>query len=1013
MPPHSSLQWWPPTRVTLVGAAAVGCLPAPGPGHPPPDVALRLPGPCLREKDFLNHRVTGVQALYLARVASCVKGAVWEPRPHGHRHARAPALLVPGPPPYEHLRLVVSLEADAFPLAKLAPARANLKAAAAGAEAPSPVYNASLLADMHMEQVAVRTRAAASAVPALPAACALLCAWAARRQLLTSPDGCAGGSLLRAVALQAHAQGALLGAMSPHQAFRAVLRSLGKGLLTKSTAAAPPAWRAAFPVVLLSPDGACNYAAHMSAGAAHELEAEAGATALSLDAGGRPASDAALLLSSPQVSRYDLHICIHVAPQEQQVLTDGDPEAALAKEVHRILATALGDRAKRIRVVPRPHGSSPEEPVLGLVVLHPDPAVAWRVVDAGPPAEEAAACKAFRAFWGPKAELRRFADGAITEAVVWDAVPAAARHTIPGEAACWALRRHVPRLTAVAATPGCLDASLPAGPTGSALMAAMDRLAQRLRALAALPLRVASVQPVSPAFRGCDMAPPQAHPLCGGPRSEDGHVAAVVDALHIMVQLEGSGVWPDDPQAAEQTRTAFALAIASELGSAFGMASSASTGGEVDILFEGFAFRLHVTTEADARRHVAAPGVAPTHPVHVSVCARHAAAMAGLCGTHASLAGAVRLANRWLGCQLLGAHFTHQAVELLVACGYVHPVGGAPPASREAGFLAFLQLMGTHPWASASPLAVDVTACQWSAAQRDQAGVQAVKGDGGGGGSPLVLPTPLDASGRLWTQQQRPCGDALARTAQVARVCARRLASGLALGGGPDGGAALVTAVMRPSLGGYDAVLTLRHGALPHPDRVLFPHTAAEAHQTGSLLWPLHGQAASAGPPVRVDRLPAALAKPGAEDAARAALLVGFDPVTTLLAALRSRLGGIALVWGDPAGGSDVIAVAVRPGVRTATGPLKLSRAVCMQPGGAAGAGVEVNSHELAAECSALGAGMVVAVTRGMQEPAGEPAGGQAAAPAPGKRRRGLCGTPGLAAPEAPERRQKQRRAGK
>ena len=988
--------------MTLVGAAAVGCLPAPGAGHSPPDVALRLPASCLREKDFLSHRVTAVQTLYLARVAASVKGAVWEtPR---FRHGRAPALLVPGPAPYEHLRLVVSLEADAFPLAKLAPSRANLKTGESAA--PSPLYNASLVADMHMEQWAATMRAAASAVPALPAACALLCAWASRRQLLHSPDGCAGGFLLRALALKAHSQGALLSAMSPHQAFRAVLRSLGKGLLTAATAAAPQHWRTAFPVVLLSQDGACNYAAHMSASAAAELEAEAGATALSLDAGGRPAADAALLLSSPQVSSYDLHISIHVAAREQVVAGGGDdPEVALAANVHRILATALGDRAKRIRVVPRPHGAGAEEPLLGLVVLHSDPAVAWRVVDAGPPAEETAKCKAFRAFWGPMAELRRFADGAISEAVVWDAMPSAARHTIPGQAALWALRRHVSSATAVTASAGCLDPSLPPGPTGSALMAAMDRLAQRLRALAALPLRVASVQPVSPAFRGCAVAAPQAHPLCGGPRPEDGHVAAVVDALEIMVQLEGSGVWPDDPAAAEQTRTAFALAIASELGSAFGMASSASSSGEVDILFEGFAFQLLVTTEADARRQLApSPGA-----VHVSVQARHAAAVAGLCGTHGSLAGAVRLAKRWLGCQLLGSHFADQAVELLVACGYVHPLTGSTPSSRETGFLAFLQLMASHPWGSAAPLAIDITASQWTAAQRDAAGAQAAKGDSGGF-SPLVLPTPLDTTGRLWTQQQLPCMDALARTAQVARVCARRLAAGLALGGGPDGGAALVTAVMRPSLGGYDAVLTLRHGSLPHPDRVLFPHTAGKAQEAGQVLWPLTGQAQSGGPPVRVDRLPAALAKPGAEDAGRAALLVGFDPVAMLLASLRSRLSGIALVWGDPSGGSDVIGVAVRPGVRTATGPLKLSRAVCMQPGG--DGGVELNAHELGAECGALGAGMVAAVTRGMQEPVQkEPAGEHVA----GKRRRGAGDKPvqSRSAPDGTERRQKQRRAGK
>ena len=42
-----------------------------------------------------------------------------------------------------------------------------------------------------------------------------------------------------------------------------------------------------------------------------------------------------------------------------------------------------------------------------------------RIVDRGPPADAAAAAAEFRRFWGDRAELRRFKDGAIVEAVVW------------------------------------------------------------------------------------------------------------------------------------------------------------------------------------------------------------------------------------------------------------------------------------------------------------------------------------------------------------------------------------------------------------------------------------------------------------------------------------------------------------------------------------------------------------------------------------------------------------------
>ena len=52
-----------------------------------------------------------------------------------------------------------------------------------------------------------------------------------------------------------------------------------------------------------------------------------------------------------------------------------------------------------------------------------DPDHANRIVDKGPPADHAAEAAAFRAFWGEKAELRRFQDGSILEAAgawLWD-----------------------------------------------------------------------------------------------------------------------------------------------------------------------------------------------------------------------------------------------------------------------------------------------------------------------------------------------------------------------------------------------------------------------------------------------------------------------------------------------------------------------------------------------------------------------------------------------------------------
>ena len=53
------------------------------------------------------------------------------------------------------------------------------------------------------------------------------------------------------------------------------------------------------------------------------------------------------------------------------------------------------------------------------VALHTNPDTVARLVDHGPSADEQDEAAKFRNFWGEKAELRRFKDGSISEALVW------------------------------------------------------------------------------------------------------------------------------------------------------------------------------------------------------------------------------------------------------------------------------------------------------------------------------------------------------------------------------------------------------------------------------------------------------------------------------------------------------------------------------------------------------------------------------------------------------------------
>ncbi|KAG5179918.1 Nrap protein-domain-containing protein [Tribonema minus] len=217
-----------------------------------------------------------------------------------------------------------------------------------------------------------------------------------------------------------------------------------------------------------------------------------------------------------------------------------------------------------------------EELVVGLLL---NAESAARAVDCGPSAEDAATAAAFRAFWGTRAELRRFKDGAIVEAVVWGGGGGAGARpredAVVEEVVRHALARHEPercggggggsgssgvrfaghadvhRLIAAsgysdsgggsaengdgssgsggsgAVTLASVGAALPAAAAADPddaltrlAVAAYDALAVKLRALEGLPLRVDAVAAAAPALRFTAALPPLPHALAAGAGEE-------------------------------------------------------------------------------------------------------------------------------------------------------------------------------------------------------------------------------------------------------------------------------------------------------------------------------------------------------------------------------------------------------------------------------------------------------------------------------------------------------------
>ncbi|KAG2496823.1 hypothetical protein HYH03_005229 [Edaphochlamys debaryana] len=847
------------------------------------------------------------------------------------------------------------------------------EAKAAEALLPTPHYNAGIMEDMLLTAHATRLKAAFASAPRLLDGLLLLKVWARRHGLMPSPAaeagagaagpaaaaaaanaassaaanaGCLDGCVLSMLVLLLAERNRSAQSMSALQVFRSALglladapawakglalgRQEAAGLGLPANATPPPlsAFKAHHQVVFVDFTGWANVAAHMTRGSLSYAQMLARRTIEILDRPADPdeAFASALLTSAAPGAAFDYQWRV-VLPQTGTGSWPWKEGAAVGAEgrwcrdrplwreqeaeIERLVRQALTDRAKVVRVVPRPLavGCEPDALEHGLLPLSAsaaagvwvgavlDPLLACRLVDIGPAADDAAAASRFRNFWGDRAELRRWADGKITETAVWDnTVGPWERHLIPDRILSHLASRHMPAGTAVASASGCLDWALTARnrPPGSdlsssrAVEAAAEKLGKQLRALEGLALKVIAVQPLSSVARGTAPLPPVPHPLAGGGGAAGLKAAAAgggggglprcLDPLEVLVTLESSGRWPDDPMAFKKMKAALGLQLGSSLAASYGHYVSASEEA-VDVLVDGFAFRLVLYSGRDeamltARSNSTAAGTGATAsnpaglPPPPSVASAsvgsgvlspeesplmltwHHGLVSYVAGANASYGPAARLAGRWLAAHMMSYHVGPQTVELLMAAAYGGAGGPAspPPGSRLTGFLRFLQLLATWPW-HLRPLVVD-PARELKEPDRRALRKRFEERRAAGEAPPMYICTPRDRESRHWTSKG-PSTAALQRLTLLAARSAALLelllqppaadpaaaddaasnsaAAAAAASAAPSGLPAEWAAVFATPATDFDAFVLLRKEALPHADLALVPPSSASA----------------------------------------------------------------------------------------------------------------------------------------------------------------------------------------
>ncbi|CAA7387761.1 unnamed protein product [Spirodela intermedia] len=903
------------------------------------DLLVRMPRKCFLEKDYMNHRYHARRCLYLHVVkehlksSPAVRRASWSTL---QNEARKPVLLVF--PALELIELpgffirIIPCATSVFNVSRLSLTRNNVRAVnEGGITRATPRYNSSILEDMFLEDNAEFIRKTFHGWRSLEEALILLKVWARNRSSIYAHD-CLNGFLMSIIlSLLAVGNGGKLinKSMDALQIFRVSLQFIAtstswiKGLSLKApghlSEEEMELHRQLFDVVISDVSGCANLAFRMRRTAILELRDEAALTLDCMNQCRDGGFEEIFMTKVDFPAKFDLVMRINMKGLRKfdgsRFCLDGELSQTYEEELHSLLIRALNDRAKLVRLAWRstPFGwdvvdgfsQFGREPMLVGVLFSSFEKIS-RVVDIGPNADDKAEAAKFREFWGEKAELRRFKDGTIAESTVWEC-QLWKRHQIVKRITQHVLSKHLSLSNDdVVQIVDQLDFSLlhgahdPISFSGT-LTGAFEILSKRLRQLDGLPLKISSVQPLDPAFRFTAVFPPEPNPLADKKvvsKKSLKFALASIQPLDIMIQLEGSGLWPLDEVAIEKTKTAWLLEIARRLQDGLDVFCVA-TEDEVDVLISGYAFRLRILHERGLKLMISQVGNGVVKGVSSSdrelfLRSQHSSMINGLLGRYSVYGPVVRLAKRWIASHFFSSFLAEEAVELLVAHLFLMPLPFCAPCSRTTGFLRFLRLLANYDW-TFSPLIVDINndLTLEDKKQINEAFILSRKSyeENAHDIEPaMFLATSYDKASQAWTSSS-PRTPVLRRLASYARSSAD-LMTNLILRDQPS--PYTWECLFRTPLNNYDAVVLLHQERLSYPQRLLFPTDMKQGKHV------IEGRSSAAFHPYLL------LKETNSLEAARSSLMVGFDPTRCFVEDLKKEFPDTFKVWYDSLGGDAV-----------------------------------------------------------------------------------------------------------
>ncbi|KAL8711116.1 MAG: hypothetical protein Q9220_004497 [cf. Caloplaca sp. 1 TL-2023] len=721
------------------------------------DVAVTMPSHIFQVNDYRENRYFHKRAYYLACLAAGIqksqKPVYSMSFAYQDDNSLQPILIIQPNPDVSakkhagslhwRIRILLAAAGDLFPLNETLPTKACVQHAAADKEAisPSPIYNATLRSECCSSLSLKQLNQSLVRSPVFRDVCMLGAIWLRQRGLSSSFSGGGFGQFewasLISVLMREDARAdrpALSPGYSRYQLFKATLQFLSiHDLVSSPIVLQCSVFKRAHTNAPTLFDGSrgLNLLFKMSPWSYEMLRREAKTAVNALN---DPLADIFRVLFISRVDEpgnaFDYVFSVpmsNVQDAKHRSSSTTNSTLSFASKVYEKFTYGLGERVSLVypRIASPPawplivpttnlHGALPV--TVGLLF---DPEQCRKIVDRGPSIEDKTASALFREFWGEKAELRRFKDGAILESVVWNEINS--QGSVIDMIITFILKRHFDQDAA-----GCLgvfsdvyEGLLPQPPVhGDPLslfipaMSAFDSLCKSIRALNGLPLQVRDIHAASP-----DLSFSSVYGLLVG-RGE-----TLKGPVEIRIHFEGSTRWPEDLLALQRTKIAFLAKIGdcllqdkSILASRLGLNGSWHAFQDDSFLdinvANGAIFRLRVYHERELNMlEQALSGKVPTaasreeislavaeHKRRFLRCPSHTQAVSTLCTRFPLLSPTIRLCKRWRASHLLSPHIRDELIELIAIRTFVCPYPWQQPGSLKAAFLRTLTFIAGWNW---------------------------------------------------------------------------------------------------------------------------------------------------------------------------------------------------------------------------------------------------------------------------------------------------------------------------